>query len=184
MQQVLILNKQVGETPLECMNRFKSGHPEYRDQKMTYAGRLDPMAEGVLLVLVGEMVHRKEEFLKLPKTYECVAILGVETDTYDVLGLPALWQDSTPNPSSWQEEGNRASELLKSFIGTFSQKYPPYSSKTINGKQMHSLARSGELNNLEIPEQVVTVKNISNINIESISSENFLDEITQNIYSQ
>jgi tRNA pseudouridine55 synthase len=139
--RVLVLNKQVGETPLECINRFKESHSEYANVKMTYAGRLDPMAEGVLIVLTGEMVHKKEEFLKLPKTYECVAVLGVSTDTYDVLGLP----------SSYQEEGlgmefvREMETKLQSFIGTFEQKYPPYSSKTINGKQMHTLAREGGL---------------------------------------
>ncbi len=88
MQQVLVLNKQVGETPLECMDRFRDANPEYVNVKMTYAGRLDPMADGVLIVLVGDAVHRKDEFSALDKEYVCTAILGVGTDSYDILGLP------------------------------------------------------------------------------------------------
>lgn len=179
MQDVLIINKQVGETPLECINRFKDSHSEYRDVKMTYAGRLDPMAEGVLIVLAGDMVHKKDEFLKLPKTYECVAILGVETDTYDVLGYPSA---KLPRPSgtpSWQE--GEPYGTLSAFIGTFSQSYPPYSSKTINGKQMHTLARGGGFENLEIPTQTVTVTSISNIRMASMDSPDLVQEITENI---
>lgn len=89
MNSVLVLNKQVGETPLACIERFRVSHPEYQEVKMTYAGRLDPIASGLLIVLTGDKVHEKESYLGLPKTYECVALLGVATDTYDVLGIPA-----------------------------------------------------------------------------------------------
>ncbi len=178
MQDILVLDKGVGETPLECINRFKKSHPEYETVKMTYAGRLDPMASGALLVLAGDKVYEKESFLKLPKTYECVAVLGIETDTYDVLGLPS--SSKLPLTPSWQEGGS-APELLSSFVGAFKQKYPPYSSKTIKGKQMHNLARLGELEKMEIPEQQVTVKNISDIRMASIGAEDLVQEILENI---
>ena len=58
MEKILKLNKKMSETPLECIQRWKKENPEYVEEKMTYAGRLDPMAEGELLVLVGE------EFIK------------------------------------------------------------------------------------------------------------------------
>jgi tRNA U55 pseudouridine synthase TruB len=51
MENVLKLYKNVGETPLECLERFRVENSEYKDVPMTYAGRLDPMAEGVLIVL-------------------------------------------------------------------------------------------------------------------------------------
>ena len=53
MKKILKLYKKEGETPLEAIERFRRKNPEYRNEKMTYAGRLDPMAEGVLLVLAG-----------------------------------------------------------------------------------------------------------------------------------
>ncbi len=178
MVDVLIMNKQVGETPLECINRFKDSHREYQGVKMTYAGRLDPMASGVLIVLAGDIVHKKDEFLKLPKTYECVAMLGVETDTYDVLGVPAT--SKLPLTPSWQE-GETAPEKLLTFVGTFIQNYPPYSSKTINGKQMHTLAREGGFADLEIPTQTVIVKSISNIRMASVALEDLVQDIIGNI---
>ena len=60
-KSVLNLYKKVGETPLECIKRFQSDHPEYQGEKMTYAGRLDPLASGVLLVLVGKECKQKEK---------------------------------------------------------------------------------------------------------------------------
>ena len=88
MDKVLNLYKQAGETPLECILRFKKDNPQFENVPMTYAGRLDPLAEGVLLVLSGKEVHRKEEFLNLRKEYEVEVLFGVGTDTFDVMGLP------------------------------------------------------------------------------------------------
>lgn len=180
MQELLILDKQVGETPLECLERFRAGHPEYAQVKMTYAGRLDPMAEGLLLVLAGEKVHEKENFLKLAKTYECTAILGVGTDTYDVLGLPTPQSLAEPRDSS-PYKGEPSNLTLQSFVGTFSQEYPPYSSKTINGKQMHTLAREGNLDNVVVPSQTVTVKDILIKGMGTISTRDLVSDITQRI---
>lgn len=100
---------------------------------MTYAGRLDPMAEGELLILVGDECKNKEKYLGLNKEYEVEIVFGIETDTYDALGLALVRSDKTPKPVSLSGEGK------------FIQEYPPYSSKTVNGKQLHELARAGEL---------------------------------------
>ena len=70
MKKVILLNKKEGETPLECINRAKEEGIIPKDEKATYAGRLDPMAEGLLIVLTGESVHKKEEYLKLSKEYK------------------------------------------------------------------------------------------------------------------
>jgi tRNA pseudouridine55 synthase len=183
MQQVLILNKKVGETPLETINRFKEEDPEYLNIKMTYAGRLDPMAEGVLIVLAGDMVHKKDEFLKLPKTYECVAILGIETDTYDVLGIstPQSCFASQLSFAGEQSAPEKISEILNSFVGTFSQSYPPYSSKTVGGKQLHTIAREGGLGSIDLPKHRVTVKDISSICTTSVSVDDLVSEIIENV---
>src|SRR3989338_8981283 len=84
--ELLQLYKNLGETPLECLHRFKAEHSEYIDTKMTYLGRLDPMAEGLLLVLAGN-TKDKEKYLSLDKTYEFEVLWGFESDTYDILGL-------------------------------------------------------------------------------------------------
>ena len=63
IQSFYVLNKEIGETPLECMERFRLSKGLDPLLPMTYAGRLDPMAEGVLLVLVGEECKNKDKYL-------------------------------------------------------------------------------------------------------------------------
>ena len=84
--KVIDIYKKCGETPLDCINTLKKEHPEWGLLPMTYAGRLDPIAEGVILILVGEECKRKDEYLNLPKEYEVDILLGFATDTYDVMG--------------------------------------------------------------------------------------------------
>ncbi len=86
-RDIHILYKNLGETPNEAVLRFKKDNPEYEKEPMTYAGRLDPMPEGLLLILSGEELKNKDSFLDLKKTYEFEVLWGVETDTLDVLGL-------------------------------------------------------------------------------------------------
>lgn len=82
------LYKQRGETPLECIQRFAKSKLGLRGEKMTYLGRLDPMAEGVLLMASGEDTsqEKREEFFGLDKEYDFVSLFGFATDTYDILG--------------------------------------------------------------------------------------------------
>lgn len=86
MQKVIVLNKKEGETPLQALESFRIKHKEYKDIKMTYAGRLDPMASGVLVVLAGEETKNKEKYLNLDKEYDFEILFGFATDTYDILG--------------------------------------------------------------------------------------------------
>jgi len=86
MQKVLNLYKQTGVTPLQTIKQLQKRYPEYQDSKLGYAGRLDPMAEGVLLVLVDEENKKRRTYESLEKEYEFYMLFGVKTDTYDILG--------------------------------------------------------------------------------------------------
>jgi tRNA U55 pseudouridine synthase TruB len=102
-QQILNLYKEAGETPLECMERFRLAHKEYGGVPMTYAGRLDPLASGVLLVLASEARFKREEFLALPKEYEFECLWGISTDTYDPLGLITSISPTAPQENEIQK---------------------------------------------------------------------------------
>jgi tRNA pseudouridine55 synthase len=167
MKEVLNIYKPLGATPLRAIELFKDKNPEYVEAKMTYAGRLDPMAEGVLLVLVrlgeasarpacrqgrqaGDAIHRKDEYLKLDKEYEAEILFGFETDTYDLLGLPCSSQKSKQGFGASLKpcfdfcdtnlEARLPSELRK-FVGDFTFSLPAYSSYKINGKPLFQWAR-------------------------------------------
>lgn len=153
-EAVVIANKKVGETPLECLERVRREKGIPVATPMTYAGRLDPMADGVLLLLVGEECKNKAAYTGLDKVYEVEILFGVETDTYDVLGL-LVEKDSESRASGVGLEAlskvlrSTLQEILKKYVGKFEQKYPPYSSKTVDGKALHSYAREGALPSFE-----------------------------------
>ena len=101
LPKVLNLYKKIGETPLERIKRFKADNPEYAMLKMSYAGRLDPMAEGVLLVLVDGENKNREKYLNFSKEYEADIIFGIGTDTHDVLGKIARINLENGTPLDW-----------------------------------------------------------------------------------
>jgi tRNA pseudouridine55 synthase len=185
MKDVLLLNKQVGETPLACIERFRAAHSEYVGMKMTYAGRLDPIAEGLLIVLVGDAVHHKDEYSNLPKVYECVALLGVSTDTYDILGLPTVSErythESNNGAINHLMSENELESVLSEFVGSFQQAYPPYSSKTVDGRQLHQIARSGEIDTVEIPTRTASVEWVRDVKVVSITPDELLRHITDTV---
>ena len=83
---VVNLYKNLGETPREWLERLRARNAHYAHEVLSYAGRLDPMAEGVLLCLVGSANHRREAYLDLGKEYMLDVLFGFSTDTYDILG--------------------------------------------------------------------------------------------------
>ncbi|MEX2029185.1 MAG: hypothetical protein WD963_01745, partial [Candidatus Paceibacterota bacterium] len=116
MKNILLLNKKEGETPLQALDNFRRKNIRYKDAKMTYAGRLDPMARGLLLVLSGEEVKKKEKYLALPKEYEFDILFGFSTDTYDILGKI---ENSTILTNSRMDIEKKRKENLKYFTGKF-----------------------------------------------------------------
>lgn len=133
---VFVAYKNEGETPLECLNRLKDeGFLPFND-KFTYAGRLDPMAEGLMIYLRGDAIKSKHEFLGLSKEYEVEIILGVSTDTGDILGLVsgAVLDDVVFDLKNIQG-------ICESFVGEMEVPYPWFSSKTLEGKPLYEWAR-------------------------------------------
>lgn len=150
MEIIRPIYKPLGLTPLEAISRLKAQSPELMGIPLTYAGRLDPMAEGVVLVLGGEAIARKEEFLNLPKTYEAEILLGFSSDTFDALGIVS---DFTAMPDT----ETRIDEALTKILGKHTYPYPLYSSKPVNGKPLWQWVREGKIKGLKIPTTVMDV---------------------------
>ena len=177
MNGIHILYKNLGETPLETIERFKKDNTEYVGISMTYAGRLDPMAEGVLLVLSGDAIAEKQKYLDLPKTYTFQILWGVATDSLDVLGLVSGESDVVPRQDLVEKE-------IKNMTGKFHQKYPLFSSKIIatkfNGKHVFPWSRPG-MDKASTPVHKVEIHEGHFISRESISGEDILNTITKRI---
>jgi tRNA pseudouridine(55) synthase len=176
LKKIILLNKKEGETPLEALGVFRKKNLEYKNEKMTYAGRLDPMASGLLLVLAGKEVKNKEKYLKLDKEYEFKILFGFSTDTYDILG-------KVLKVKKFKVDKNKLEVLIKQdlkyFTGKFMQKYPLYSSKTVDGKPLYSYARAN--NKVKIPSREVSIKEIKLLKIETMSSKKLLENIEKRV---
>jgi len=143
--------KRRGETPLERLNRFREENPEYGEAKLSYAGRLDPMAEGVMLVLIGDENQAREKHLKYSKEYTFEILFGFRTDTYDLLGL------LLDKFRKCQVKREDLEKILKEFEGQIEQEYPPFSSKTVSGKPLFWWSKKGKLGQVKIPTHKVTI---------------------------
>lgn len=176
MKKTETINKKIGETPLQAIERFKSLFPEYKNEKISYAGRLDPMAEGVLLLVIGEENKEKQKYLNLDKEYTFDILFGFETDTFDILG-------KVINTSNKKIKSEEIEFKLKEFMGFQKQKYPPFSSKTINGKPLFEWAKEGRLNEISIPTNKINISEIKLTNIREISTNDLQESILSKIKS-
>ena len=168
--------KPVGISTLDTIKLLKEKYPELKNEKMTYAGRLDPMAEGVLLILAGKTVYEKEKYLKLDKEYEGEILFGFETDTYDVLGLPEKIIHYRHSMSIV-----KIRKILKKFEGEISLPLPPYSSYKIKGKPLFQWAREGRLNEIEIPIRKTKINSAELLSLNEISVKKLMTMIKQKI---
>ncbi len=176
MQNVIPYYKPLGLTPLQAIEKLKSERPELANVPITYAGRLDPMAEGLLILLTGDAVHRKQEFLDLPKTYEAKILLGFSSDTFDILGLASLQQSKLQHKNPQE-----LITAVKNLVGTHNFSYPPYSSKTVDGKPLWLLTREGKISAEELPKREMTVLAAENIEIQDTPWQKIYTDITTTI---
>ena len=128
-KNIFIINKKIGQTPVSVLDDFKRNNLLYKEKKMTYAGRLDPMAEGKLLILVGDKCKEKEKYLNLDKEYEFEILLGLKSDSKDLLGIAKKDLHQYFNFSEIQKK-------LERFVGEREMEYPVFSSKTVKGKPL------------------------------------------------
>lgn len=168
MKKVVSLNKPIGLTPYQMVSRFKTTHPEYKNVKISYAGRLDPMAHGIVLLLIGEENKKRDKYLHLQKTYIFQALFSLQTDTFDLLGIVNSINKKAENLNKTQLK-TLLEKFCKSKTGTSQQQYPSYSSKTVNGKPLYWWARKSRLHEINIPARQINIETFTLNNIEEIS---------------
>jgi len=173
--KVLNLYKQVGETPRERLERLRVQKPEYTHEVLSYAGRLDPMAEGVMITLVGSANKMRDAYLDMSKEYVFDVLFGFSTDTYDILGRVMDTGDTTTIHKKTVEKE------LNEFRGQVAQEYPPFSSKTVEGKSLFEWARAGMIGALVLPRKTVTVYDINLEGMYKIKESLLLAHIETNI---
>ncbi|MBI2443126.1 MAG: hypothetical protein HYV40_04445 [Candidatus Levybacteria bacterium] len=177
MENLLCLYKPVGQTSLQTIRAFQDRFPEYKEQTLSVAGRLDPMAEGLLLVLIGEENKQRKYYEALEKAYEFDVLFGITTDSYDLLGFPKLIRSS---PLTKQERVFMY-RYMKTKTGKQIQTYPPFSSKPVHGKPLYYWARKGEIDQKNLPTKEVFIRQLSLQRAATISMKSLFSQITSQI---
>ncbi|PRP78756.1 tRNA pseudouridine synthase B [Planoprotostelium fungivorum] len=150
---LILVNKPIGVTPFQLIQQYLQKHPECKERKISFAGRLDPMAHGLMILLAGDHVLRQKELELKTKEYHFQVLLGFSTDTYDVLGL----LDGQRQRPSHDEMKKYIRENLLSYVGRYDQPYPPYSAARVDGRALHEWAKEGKLSEIQIPSVSVEV---------------------------
>ncbi|MEL7198730.1 MAG: tRNA pseudouridine(55) synthase TruB [Pseudomonadota bacterium] len=123
----------------------------YAKTKVGHGGTLDPLAEGVLPIALGEATKLAGRMLDASKTYEFTVKFGEETDTLDTEG--EVVERSDVRPTLEAIEG-----VLPQFTGTIEQVPPAYSALKVDGKRAYDLARAGE--QVELKTRDVTIHSL------------------------
>ena len=130
---IIVINKEENITSQGAVNRVKR---LFGVKKAGHTGTLDPMATGVLPVLIGRAVKASEYMIGSDKHYIATLLLGITTDTEDVTGKTLSECDRIPTEQE-------VLEVAGSFVGRYMQTPPMYSALKVGGKKLCDLARSG-----------------------------------------
>ena len=160
MDGILIVDKPQGLTSHDVVDfvRKKIGL-----KKVGHAGTLDPMATGVLVVLIGKYTKSSDLFLRDDKEYDATLRLGAASDTGDAWGRVEK-SVGTENISVKNIE-----EAFNKFMGEIEQVPPPYSAVKFKGKKLYELARKGI--NVKVAPRKVSIRElkITGINMPEVS---------------
>tara|TARA_B110000263_G_scaffold232024_1_gene227762 strand:+ start:12597 stop:13484 length:888 start_codon:yes stop_codon:yes gene_type:complete len=153
---LFIVNKPINWTSNDVIRKIKS---LYKFNKIGHAGTLDPLATGILPILINKATKYFDHFLKLDKTYLAEITFGYSTNTFDLEGDIIEKTDTLPQSII---------EIQKKtvfFKGLIEQKPPIYSALKKNGKKLYEYARNNE--EVIIDSRKVFVKNIEIIKWEN-----------------
>lgn len=137
MQGIIVINKPQGFTSQDVVSKVKK---ILNVKKAGHTGTLDPMATGVLPILLGNYTKLSKYLIEHNKTYIAKIKLGQKTDTGDIEGK--IVEEKNVNLNVFKEEYLR--EVLNSFFGKQKQIPPMYSAVKVDGKKLYEYARSGE----------------------------------------
>lgn len=168
MDGIINVYKERGYTSFDVVAKLRG---ILHERRIGHTGTLDPEAEGVLPVCVGQATKACELLLDKDKEYEAVILFGVETDTQDITGKILSSKVVTA-------DAGEAQRALLSFVGTYQQIPPMYSALKVNGRKLYELAREGKtVERAPRPVTIYSIKILETI-FSQISQKNASDENT------
>jgi len=150
----IILDKPRGLGSTQAVGAVKRVLREggYPKTKVGHGGTLDPLAEGVLPIALGEATKLAGRMLDASKVYDFTIRFGEQTDTLDTEGEVVERSDVLPTPEQVQA-------VLPQFTGRIDQVPPAYSALKVDGKRAYDLARAGEV--VELETRAVTIHSLA-----------------------
>ena len=130
---ILLINKHAGATSHDIVYKVRRA---MHTKRVGHTGTLDPMATGVLVVLVGRAAKACEYVSHDRKVYRATLRLGLTTDTEDTTGAVLTTCDTLPLPE-------QVAEVCERFVGKIEQIPPMYSALKVDGQKLCDLARKG-----------------------------------------
>lgn len=153
---ILLIDKPKGLTSHDVVGKVRK---ILNIKKVGHAGTLDPLATGLMIVLVGRATRLSDYLLNQEKSYEVIVQLGLETDTLDAEG------SVTHNYVGEYPDEDTVKNIVNTFKGEFEFPVPDYSAVKVKGKKLYEYARAG----IEVPQ----VKKLMNFeSVEFLSYEN------------
>jgi len=149
MDGILIVDKPQGMTSHDVVDLIRR---KFAVKKCGHAGTLDPMATGVLVMLLGKYTKFSARFLGEDKEYTATMVLGATSDTGDACGK------ITPYGEAGGVTREKADTVFDKFSGEIEQIPPMYSAVKVNGRKLYELARKGK--SAEVPPKRVHIKSI------------------------
>ena len=164
---VLVIDKPAGPTShdiVACVRRTLGL------KKVGHLGTLDPLASGVLPLVVGRATRLSSLLAGAAKQYDAVIRLGLSTDTYDITGTVVWGRDAADTDAPAATAGRRhpspvtVAQAAADFVGSYLQRPPSFSAKKVNGVRAYDLARRRQP--VEVPPAQVTVERLEVVSVD------------------
>ena len=153
MNGILIVNKSDGFTSRDVVNKLSK---VFNTKKIGHTGTLDPIAKGVLVVVLGKYTKLCEDLTQTYKEYIATFKLGILTDTLDITG-------NIIDKKSCNVSEEEIRNVISNYKCVYNQEVPIYSSVKINGRKLYEYARNGE--EVTLPKREVDIKSIEVLEI-------------------
>jgi len=173
VKAIVPIYKPLGYTSLQALRFWRQSYPQWNNVKMTYTGRLDPLAEGVMVIAVGEALRQQAQLQQTGKTYQAEILFGFNTDSYDILGLPQLVRKPF--------DRNKIEEHFKSLAGNFKFEMPPFSSYKVKGHPLFWWALHNKLDQVVRPVKEVNINSIKLLGWRSFKPRQLADLISRRL---
>ena len=184
---VLVVDKPVGPTSHDCVGKARR---KLGTRRVGHAGTLDPMASGVLVLLVGEGTKLGPYLTAHDKSYRARVTFGLATDTLDREGhetasaeIPAWLSDELAAIARGEPAGPRLTEAFRGELARTAQIPPAFSAIKIDGRRSYDRARKGE--EIVLPEREVTLRAITAAGADAAPDHPFVDvdlDVTKGYY--